>query len=80
VDRRRLEKELEAVRRDGYCVCVGELEEALVGASAPVLNRHERPLAAVRVWGAEHRVPHARRPELGRRTVQAANDIEARLQ
>ena len=68
------------MRRDGYCVCVGELEEALVGASAPVLDRHGRPLAVVGVWGSEHRIPHARRPELGRRTVRAANDIEARLQ
>jgi DNA-binding IclR family transcriptional regulator len=80
VDRRRLEKELEAVRRDGYCVCAGEFEEALVGASAPVLDRHGRPLAVVSVWGSEHRIPHARRPELGRRTVRAAGDIEARLQ
>ena len=79
VDRRRLEKELEAVRRDGYCVCAGELEEALVGASAPVLDHQERPLAVVSVWGSEHRISHARRPEIGRRTVQAANDIEALL-
>jgi DNA-binding IclR family transcriptional regulator len=79
VDRRELEKEFESVRRDGYCVCVGELEEALVGASAPVLDHHERPLAVVSVWGSEHRIPHARRPEIGRRAVQAANDIEALL-
>jgi DNA-binding IclR family transcriptional regulator len=81
VDRRRLEKkELEAVRRDGYCVCVGELEEALVGAAAPVLDRHGRPLAVVSVWGSGHRIPRPRRAALGRRTVQAANDIGARLQ
>src|SRR4029450_11404664 len=77
VDRRQLERELGAVRRDGYCVCVGELEEALVGASAPVRNDQGRPIAVVSVWGSEHRIPHARLPGVGRRTVQAANDIEA---
>jgi DNA-binding IclR family transcriptional regulator len=79
VNRRKLERELEAVRRDGYCVCVGELEEALVGASAPVRNDQGRPIAVVSVWGSEHRIPHARLPGVGRRTVQAANDIEALL-
>jgi DNA-binding IclR family transcriptional regulator len=79
VDRRELVKELEDVRRDGYCVCVGELEEALVGASAPVLSHHGRPVAVVSVWGSQHRIPHARLSEVGRRTVQAAADIEALL-
>jgi DNA-binding IclR family transcriptional regulator len=79
VNRRELEKELEAVRRDGYCVCVGELEEALVGASAPVRNQTGRPIAVVSVWGSEYRLPRASRAGVGRRTVQAANDIEALL-
>jgi DNA-binding IclR family transcriptional regulator len=79
VNRRQLEQELEAVRRDGYCVCVGELEEALVGASAPVLTQNRRPIAVVSVWGSEHRIPHATRPAVGRRTLRAANDIEALL-
>jgi hypothetical protein len=30
VDRRRLEKDLQAVRRDGHCACVGEVGEALL--------------------------------------------------
>jgi DNA-binding IclR family transcriptional regulator len=34
VDGRRLEKELAVVRRDGYRVCVGELDEGLVGVCA----------------------------------------------
>jgi DNA-binding IclR family transcriptional regulator len=47
VDGRRLEKKLAVVRRDGYRVCVGELEEGLVGVCAalrPGLCR--RPLRA----------------------------------
>jgi DNA-binding IclR family transcriptional regulator len=79
VDRRTLDHQLEAVRRDGYCVCAGELEEALVGVSAAVRNQHGRPIAVVSVWGSEHRMPQASRPEVGRRTVQAASDIEALL-
>jgi DNA-binding IclR family transcriptional regulator len=77
VNRRRLEHELEAVHRDGYCVCVGEFEEALVGASAPILTHNGRPIAVVSVWGSEHRIPQASRPALGRRTMWAATDIEA---
>jgi DNA-binding IclR family transcriptional regulator len=79
VDRRQLEDELDVVRRDGYCVCVGELEEALVGASAPVLSRQGRAVAVVSVWGPEHRLARARLPDIGRRTLQAANEIEALL-
>ena len=79
VNRRTLERELEAARRDGYGVCMGELEEALVGASAPVLDHHGRPMAVVSVWGSEHRIPPASLPVVGRRTAQAANDIEALL-
>jgi hypothetical protein len=30
VDRRRLDKALQVVRRDGHCACVGEVEEALL--------------------------------------------------
>jgi DNA-binding IclR family transcriptional regulator len=79
VNRRELRSELEIVRRDGYCVCVGELEEALVGVSAPVLDQRRRPIAVVSVWGTERRIRHASRPRLGRRAVRAANDIEALL-
>jgi DNA-binding IclR family transcriptional regulator len=79
VNRRKLRDELEAVRRDGYCVCAGELEEALVGASAPVLDRHGHPIAVVSVWGSAYRIPRATWPKLGRRAVRAANEIEALL-
>ena len=60
-DRRTLGEQLAAVRRDGYAVCVGELEESLFGASAPVLSEQGRPVAIVSVWGTEHRLPRVRR-------------------
>ena len=78
-DRRQLEDELEAVRRDGYSVCVGELEETLYGASAAVLNERERPVAIVSVWGPQHRVPAERLPEIGLKAQAAAAEIEALL-
>jgi DNA-binding IclR family transcriptional regulator len=78
-DRRRLEQELEQVRRDGYSVCVGELEETLYGASAPVLNERERPVAIVSVWGPQHRVPEERLPEIGRKARSAAVRIKTLL-
>jgi DNA-binding IclR family transcriptional regulator len=78
-DRRRLEQEFEEVRREGYSMCAGELEETLYGASAAVLNERERPVAIVSVWGPQHRVPAERLPEIGRQAKAAAGEIEALL-
>jgi DNA-binding IclR family transcriptional regulator len=78
-DRRRLEQEFEDVRREGYSMCAGELEETLYGASAAVLNERDRPVAIVSVWGPQHRVPAERLPEIGRQAKAAAGEIEALL-
>lgn len=77
--RRQLEEELEAVRRNGYSICVGELEETLYGASAAVLNERERPVAIVSVWGPQHRLPAERLPEIGRKARDAAGEIKTLL-
>jgi DNA-binding IclR family transcriptional regulator len=77
--RRQLEEELEAVRRDGYSICAGELEETLYGASAAVLNERQRPVAIVSVWGPQHRVPAERLPEIGRKARDAAGEIKTLL-
>jgi len=78
-DHRRLDDELASVRRDGYAVCVGELEESLFGASAPVLSEQDRPVAIVSVWGTEHRLPRERLPEVGRRAREAAGELKELL-
>ena len=78
--RRELELELEAVRRNGYSICVGELEETLYGASAAVLNERERPVAIVSVWGPQHRVTAERLPAIGRQAQVAAAEIKTLLQ
>jgi DNA-binding IclR family transcriptional regulator len=77
--RHQLEEELEAVRLNGYSICVGELEETLYGASAAVLNERERPVAIVSVWGPQHRVPAERLPEIGRQAQAAAAEIKMLL-
>ncbi|MFL5964002.1 MAG: IclR family transcriptional regulator [Gaiellaceae bacterium] len=78
-NRKRLEEDLASARRDGYSVCLGELEETLYGVSAPILNERERPIAIVSVWGPHHRVPAERLPEIGVRTREAAAEIQALL-
>ena len=78
-DRRRLGEELAAARRDGYAICVGELEESLFGASAPVLSEQGRPVAIVSVWATEHRLPRERLPEVGRQAVEAAGELKELL-
>ena len=67
------------MRRNGYSICVGELEETLYGASAAVLNERERPVAIVSVWGPQHRVPAERLPEIGRMAQAAAAEIKSLL-
>jgi len=78
-DRRSLERELAEVRRDGYAICVGELEESLFGVSAAVLSGQGRPLAIVSVWGPEHRVPRGRLEEVGRLARAAAERVQELL-
>jgi DNA-binding IclR family transcriptional regulator len=78
-DRRRLGEELAAARRDGYAICVGELEESLFGASAPVLSEQGRPVAIISVWGTEHRLPRERLAETGRQAVKAAAELKELL-
>jgi DNA-binding IclR family transcriptional regulator len=78
-DEAALARELDQVVRDGWATSVGELEESLFGASAPVLSEQGRPVAIVSVWGPEHRLPRERLPEVGRRTLEAAGEIKALL-
>jgi DNA-binding IclR family transcriptional regulator len=75
-DPRLLQSELDRVRRDGWAVCIGELEESLFGASAPVLSEQGRPVAIVSVWGTSMRLPSERLPEIGRQALAAAGAIK----
>jgi DNA-binding IclR family transcriptional regulator len=75
--RRRLEQELITVRGLRYSSCLGELDETLFGVSAAVLSQRERPVAIVNVWGPSHRFAADRLADVGRRTVQAADEIRS---
>jgi DNA-binding IclR family transcriptional regulator len=69
-----LRAELDAVRAAGYGVSRGELEPALWGVSAPVLDGG-RAVAVVSVWGTEARIRALGLDELGDRTAAAAARI-----
>jgi DNA-binding IclR family transcriptional regulator len=71
-----LRAELDRTRRRGYAVSRGELETALWGASAPIRDRHGRPVAVVSVWGAEGRLKaKGRLDELGRAAAGTADAV-----
>jgi DNA-binding IclR family transcriptional regulator len=78
-DRRRLDEELAAVHEAGHAISIGELEDGLNGASAPVLSEKERPLGVVSVWGPAHRLPAESLPATARRVRVAADQIRELL-
>jgi DNA-binding IclR family transcriptional regulator len=74
-----LEAELRTVRRRGYAVSRGELEDGLWGVSAASLDERERPAAVVSVWGAEGRIREKGFRALGEQAAEAARELGARL-
>jgi DNA-binding IclR family transcriptional regulator len=71
-----LRAELAGVRARGYAVSRGELEPALWGVSAPVLDTG-RAVAVVSVWGTEARIRARGLDALGARTAATARAIAA---
>jgi DNA-binding IclR family transcriptional regulator len=71
-----LRSELADIRARGFAVSRGELEPALWGVSAPVLDGG-RAIAIISVWGAETRIRARGLDALGERTVAAAGEIAA---
>ena len=71
--------ELVGIRGRGYAECAGELEPALYGVSAPILNLDARPLGVFSIWGPVSRVPVTRFAELGPLAVEAAAEVRAAL-
>jgi DNA-binding IclR family transcriptional regulator len=78
-DPARLRAELDEVRRRGYAVALGEIEEGLNAVAAPVRDAAGQVVAAVSVSGPAYRVLAKQVAELGALTVQAADKISARL-
>jgi DNA-binding IclR family transcriptional regulator len=65
-DRGKLDHVLAAIRHDRYATCPGGLEEYSSGVSAATLDRLQRPVVMVNVWGTSHRIDAPRMPELER--------------
>jgi DNA-binding IclR family transcriptional regulator len=74
-----LRAELADVRERGYAVSRGELEDALWGVSAVVLDDDGRPVAVVSVWGAAPRIGEHGLATLGGHAVGSATRIRSAL-
>src|SRR5690606_16447480 len=79
VDRGALLQELERVRRQGYAVVWGELEEDLVGVAAPVRDHTGRVIGVITIGAPMSRVARESLPVVCRHVVNAADDVSRRL-
>jgi len=78
-DRDQLQRELEAIREQGYATLVDELEDGLSAVGAPVRGGGGAVIAALTVAGATVRLPPARLALLGRVAVEQARGVSAAL-
>jgi IclR family transcriptional regulator, acetate operon repressor len=78
-DRDRVERELEAVRDQGYATIVDELEPGLSAVAAPVRDRGGTVVAALTASGASLRLAPQRLRLLGRVALEQAHALSTRL-
>jgi DNA-binding IclR family transcriptional regulator len=74
-----LRAEIGKVRRQGWAMAVGELEDELNAVAAPVFDARGLCRAALSVSGPSYRVPPKRLREMAALCVKAAEDIGQRL-
>ncbi|TME90543.1 MAG: IclR family transcriptional regulator [Chloroflexi bacterium] len=79
VDRAELEAQLIAARDAGYARTFEELEVGLNAVAAPVWSAAGEVIGALDVSGPAHRLGADDRPELVKRTREAAEDLSRRL-
>lgn len=75
----RLRAQLESVCRDGYASTEEELEEGLNAVAAPIRGQDGSVSACVSVSGPSYRLRPEDVPALGRRTIDAAEEISRRF-
>jgi DNA-binding IclR family transcriptional regulator len=78
VDPKALARELDAVRRRGFAVAEGELEEGLVGVAVPVWEAGSC-IAALCVSGPEYRLDGKAARGLARKCLEGAEELERSL-
>jgi DNA-binding IclR family transcriptional regulator len=78
-DLARLARELALVRRQGWSPAIGECEQGLNGAAAPIFAGGGRCVAAISVSGPSYRLPKDRLAGLGAETKNAAAAVSVRL-
>jgi IclR family transcriptional regulator, acetate operon repressor len=78
-DRARLDRELEAIRDQGYATLVDELEPGLSAVGAPVRDRGGTVVASLTASGASLRLAPQRLRLLGRVALEQAHALSTRL-
>ena len=79
VDRPLLERDLEAVRRQGYATIVDELELGLAATAAPIRDADGSVVAALSIAGPTARLGTARLGLLGRVAIEQAHSVSTQL-
>jgi IclR family transcriptional regulator, acetate operon repressor len=78
-DRPLLERELDAVRRQGFATIVDELELGLAAVAAPVRDADDTVVAALSIAGPTARLGDARLSLLGRVAIEQAHAVSTQL-
>jgi DNA-binding IclR family transcriptional regulator len=79
ISRPALERQLEAVRRDGFATTIDELEAGLSAIAAPVRGPTDDVIAALSISGPTLRLTHARLAELAPVLRDEASALSERL-
>lgn len=79
-DKRKLKKELAAIRERGYAAGLGEWMEEMHCISAPVLDSRDYPIAVIWITGPATRMTIDLVPELGKKVMQYAAEISDQIQ
>ena len=79
VQPKKLEQELECVRKNGYAAAVDELEIGICAVAAPIFNQHGDVLAAISIGGPSSRINAKRIKSLGKLLVETTSEISTLL-
>jgi IclR family acetate operon transcriptional repressor len=74
-DSNALRSELEGVRRNGYAVCLGELDEGVHAVAAPILVTGGTPIGSISISCPAQRLPPERIARYGALVRRAAEQI-----